>query len=315
MNEKEEKVFEFILEGKNVKEIKDLLKIDNNKLVSILNNLRNNGISIMKKYYIDGNIGLSLNKGKIFDTSNYIRLMGSNIKRLKMLVISDLHFGSLHDKVDLLDKAYQYAKDNNINIILNLGDLIDGRSIQYGLSKNKNMYDQFRYLLNNYPYDKDIVNFIVLGNHDVFPFSRGFNLIEFLCGNRLDLVPVGIETATIDIGNSSVGMYHPVSFESNYNYYNVRNSSENDVNLFGHSHLYEKEFKKNKLFIKIPTLSNLLLKDSYSNDKIKYSQGMIELFLIFQNEYINTAQIKYLKVDPYIRVCDEKRYNFKKTKK
>lgn len=109
-------------------------------------------------------------------------------------------------------------------------------------------------------------------------------------------------------------MYHPVSFNNNYNYYNVRNNSENDVNLFGHSHLYEKEFKMNKLFVKIPTLSNLLLKNSYSNDKIKYSQGMIELFLTFQDECINTAQIKYLKVDPFIQVCDEKRYSYKKMK-
>lgn len=75
MNEIEEKVFEFVLEGKTVREIENLLKIDNKQLVGILNNLRNNGISIMKKYYTNGNIKLSLKRGKVFDTSNYIQLI------------------------------------------------------------------------------------------------------------------------------------------------------------------------------------------------------------------------------------------------
>ncbi len=312
MSEIEEKVFEFVLDGKTVSEIKKILNIDNKQLVIILNNLRNNGISIMKKYYIDGNIKLTLNKGNSANMLNEISLMCGDIKRLKMLVISDLHFGSLHDRVDLLDKAYQYAKDNNINIILNLGDMIESGSISFGLSKNKSVYDQFKYLLNNYPYDKDILNFIVLGNHDIYPTSKGFNLIELLYGNRIDLIPVGIESATINVGNSSIGMYHPASSESNYKYHNVRNISKNEVNLFGHSHLYKKEFSMNKLFVKIPTLSDVLLKDSYSSNKLKYSQGMVEMFLIFQDECIDIAQIKYLKVDPYIRVCDEKRYNYKR---
>ena len=315
MDELKNSIFKLIEENKSINEIKSILNISNKELIDNLNELRCNGISIDKEYHTNGNISFALNKERVnYDVLGEIKLIKTNISKIKMLVISDLHLDSFRDRVDLLDKAYQYAKDNNINIILNTGDLIDGNRLEYSLVRHKTMYEQFKYLLNNYPYDKDIINLIVLGNHDIYPIYTGFNIINLLESNRLDLVPVGINYAKINIGNSSIGLYHPISEIENYisNYYNITNDSTNEVNLIGHFHVYKKEFNKNRLFVRIPTLSNILLQDMYDKKKMSTSQGMIELFLMFQNESIKTAQIKYLKVDPYIRVCDEKRYCYKK---
>ena len=52
----------------------------------------------------------------------------SNKKILSAIAISDTHCGSKFERVDLLDEVYNYATKNNIHIIFNLGDLIDGKN-------------------------------------------------------------------------------------------------------------------------------------------------------------------------------------------
>ena len=45
---------------------------------------------------------------------------------MNFILISDLHFGSKFERVDLMNIVYDYAIKNNINLIVIGGDLIDG---------------------------------------------------------------------------------------------------------------------------------------------------------------------------------------------
>lgn len=56
---------------------------------------------------------------------------------LKLLVISDLHFGNELERIDLVNRAYNYCIKNNIHIILCTGDIVDG-SYSSGVQKSVN---------------------------------------------------------------------------------------------------------------------------------------------------------------------------------
>ena len=107
-----------------------------------------------------------------------------------MVLISDLHLGSLYDCIDLLKEIYDFCLKNNIHIIINAGDLIDGFM---GLPE-KRVYgeEQIEYLLKNYPFDPSILNFITLGNHDEDYFLKTHqDISKILKSKRHDLVCLG----------------------------------------------------------------------------------------------------------------------------
>ena len=105
------------------------------------------------------------------------------------LVISDIHLGGGFERLDLLDKIYDYCVKNGIHIIINCGDLIDGT---FSLTEKKisSTLEQVDYLLKKYPFDKSILNFALLGDHDYSVLHEtGQDLMITLSSYRQDIVP------------------------------------------------------------------------------------------------------------------------------
>ena len=125
--------------------------------------LENKGYNIKRKYYSDGQISYELNSN-FGDCNKKVLYTKAEENQIKMVLISDLHLGSLSDRLDLLNEVYNFCVKNNIHIIINAGDIIDG-FMGLGIKK---VYGekQIDYLLRNYPFDSSILNFITLGNHD-----------------------------------------------------------------------------------------------------------------------------------------------------
>lgn len=216
MSESTLKLIELIKQKKTANEIAQELNISNKQLFNRLLQLKNLGFDFKRKYYYSGDIVYSFyNDISISQPSNSVDIITSpEDQEIEAVVISDLHLGSVDERVDLLNKVYDYCVKNNIHTILNAGDIIDGM-MGPNQKLHNNIFEQIEYAIKKYPFDKNILNYAVLGNHDFNALYRsGKDLALVLQNYRHDIIPVGYGTAEINIKNDKIVLRHPL-LESN----------------------------------------------------------------------------------------------------
>lgn len=276
-------LLQLLKSGKNNKEICESLNITSQQLYEELLKLKNKGIRHSRKYYSDGSIKYS-NISTMKDLKNYkgigqdrTIITDTNENSMKVLLISDLHFGNELERLDLINRAYNYCTKNGINIILCGGDLIDGVFTQ-GTQKISDPYQQIEYFIKNYPYDKSILTFSVAGDHDISAFLKSSLDIIEMCNNyRHDIIIGGYNNTEINIKNDKVHLYHHIETGTMY-------QTDAPIVLHGHSHKYSTEIRNNALNITIPTLSGI-------NQQMP---SALELDIYFSKGYIANSVIKHL---------------------
>ena len=209
-----------------------------------------------RKYYSNGAIVYKpITSVMMLDnvyTSNEKSIITSpNELELKVLLISDLHYGNEFERNDLVDRAFNYCIKNDIHIIFLCGDMIDGTSThteQY----ISNVYEQIEHLVKDYPFDKNILTFSVGGNHDENGLRKsGQNIIEILRNYRHDIIISSYNNFFIDIKNDQIQLFHNT-------HKGKLIKSKSSIILHGHRHKYSCEQEKSKLLhIYVPALSDL----------------------------------------------------------
>ena len=280
----EELLFQMLNEDKSKNEICETLNITYQKLYEELLKLKNKGIITNRKYYSDGTIKYEkiknikdLKNSSIYNNQDRTIVTDVDENYLKLLVISDLHFGNELQRLDLIDRPYNYCVKNGINIILCGGDLIDGH-IKNSITKQKisNIYEQINYFIKNYPYDKNILTFSVAGDHDFSAFENdSLNIIEVCNNYRHDIIIGDYNNMGINIKNDQILLYHHINGGE------IRDT-KNFITLHGHSHKYITGFINDKLNITIPSLSDI----------ITSIPSVLELNLNFVDGYIEMASVK-----------------------
>lgn len=223
-----------------------------------------------------------------------------NSEHPKFIVISDTHFGSIFESIEYLEIVYEYATKHGIKYIFHCGDLIEGEEYNnYGKNKweYRNIYLQIEHILNDYCYDENIQNLILLGNHDVKSLKiRGIDLNDVL-KERSDFIPIGYRNGYIKINDDYIALKHEIKRMLNPNY-----PFSTSLSFSGHSHQYRCKFDdKNVRFI-VPTLSNM-----------KSNKEIINIgFLVGELDLSN--KIERIKID-YIDLTNENRvYSFERKK-
>ena len=226
-------LLKLINEGKTLNEISETLNISHRRIFNHLTMIKNSGYDFRRNYYSNGDIIYTPEVRYSVPPSDDVNLlMLQSDETLRAVVISDTHIGSEKERLDLLEDVYNYCISKGIHIIFNCGDLID--NIDNPSKVNRD--DRVSYLLENYPFDKSILNFIVLGNHDMSLFKGyGQNLMTMLNNYRHDLVTMGYIKGKINIKNESIVLCHP-----HVDYYLHLNNKEKVV-FYGHSHFYGKK--------------------------------------------------------------------------
>lgn len=276
-------LIQLIVAGKTNKEICEQLNISSQQLVDELLKLKNRGIMCSRKYYSDGTIKYQ-NLSGMRSLNNYNNIgqdrtiiTDTNENSMKVLVISDLHFGNELERLDLVNKAYNYCIKNGINIILCGGDLVDG-AFTKGNQKITDLHKQVEYFLKNYPYDKNILTFSVAGDHDMSVLYKSFLDIIEACNNfRHDIIIGGYNNTGINIKNDNLLLYHHIDSG------NMR-ITDAPIILHGHSHKFSTNINKTTLNIAIPSLSNIN----------QLMPSALELNLYFNKGYISDSVIKHI---------------------
>lgn len=275
------RIIELIGNGRTLNEICTQLNLTRTQIYTRLKTLQVHGYEYERIYFYDGNIKyIPQNKVVQNERDGVDLITKSTDQQISIMLISDIHFGSKYDDVNLINKIYDYCINNNIHIIINAGDIIDGITI--GREKRiKSFERQIDYLIKNYPSDKNIINFICLGNHDIDSFVTNNQDIQAVLYNfRHDLVSLGYGVGNINIKNESIYVKH------NINGYNNSHIPSESLILLGHSHKAS-IYPNGNLYIHIPTLSNI------SNEKNGFPGAMV-MTITFKNGYFKVGHFEQL---------------------
>ena len=303
MTENQELLLKLIKEGRTCNDISKELNISNKQLYNRLLTLKNKGIIIEKKYYSNGQItykkpsSSAVIHNRFSDNSKNILSLHEETD-MKMLVISDLHFGNKLERLDLVDNAFNYCVKNGINIILCAGDMIDSSS-----NRCKDEYNtiekQLEHFVKDYPHDENILTFAVGGNHDFYAFYKeSKSIIDYTNSYRHDIIIGNFLLNTINIKNESVDLYHHID---NFN----KEPTDSIIRLHGHAHKYSTQIdSKNKLQIVVPSLSDI-------NQTLPTA---LEMNLHSKKGFIETVDLKQIYFIYRDMVLSETSYNLMKNR-
>lgn len=168
-----------------------------------------------------------------------------------LLLTADYHIFELKQEfLKNYDALGDYATNNNIRTIVNLGDFFD-----FGI--NGYPKDLYQYKIIKKAVDTSIekipvipnTNQLVLGgNHDVWNMYLGFDFLKYFIDNRMDFTSLGYEKATL-ILKKKQDLFKMLLSHTNHNLErnnlkerieNINNSlginQNRDMYVFGHSH-------------------------------------------------------------------------------
>ena len=279
-------LIELLKSNISTKEICDILKVDEITLYKLLLEIKNKGVSFLRKYNVNGEISYQrikkfkeIKKANNKNNTKTIYTPNSS-KSLKTLAISDLYIGNEAERLDLLDRAFNYCIKNNIHIIFCGGDIIDG-AYSSGNQKITNIYKQTEYFIANYPHDKSIITFAVGGDHDYSALYRyGIDISEMCNNYRHDIVIGGFNNTIINMKKDKIQLYHYLKAGM---LLNVNPS----LIFHGHFHNFQLNMQQDRLNIVLPSLSDIT--DTYPQ--------ALEVTLNFKDEFIESTDIKQIVFD------------------
>lgn len=301
MNETNKQILELISKHTTLNEISLLTKLTPRQVWQRINFLKREGFKISEIYHYNGDIIFNLNGKNPLVTKQNEPIGLYSFKSddtFKALVISDLHFGNIHEKPDLLPILYDYCINKGIHIILNCGDFLDGF-----LGRKEKIYtdgyEQMKYALKKYPFDSSILTFMVLGNHDVSILDRqGLDIINGIKSSRPDIIPLGYCKGEICVKNDSIALCHSIKGSSLAN--KIAYHTNSTIVLFGHSHKMKiDEVKPGQIYINSPSTSSLF----FSEDEIY--PGALVIEAAFSKGFFSSINIKHLLIDGQIHKVSE----------
>ena len=216
---------------------------------------------------------------ELFSTKDYIDLV----------IISDLHLCNKLDRLDLLYKAYEYAYNNNIKYVINLGDLFDSymphnkNEIKY-----KTLEKQVEYVIDNYPYCEDIKTLILYGNHDYYSkINYDYDIVKKFSNIRTDLIHLDYGESYINIKDNFIKLQHEIDYLKNY-----KKDIETYLTLLGHYHKYKIKINDDSIYVYAPSLAKL--------KSMENIPSILHVRIDFKDEKFSSLNIKCIDMEQEI---------------
>lgn len=196
-----------IEKNRTIDELKtDLLNLDINitdeELLETLTSLKTK-VNIKPDFLRDLKPTYEVKSINLYEEEN-IKLNTKNNK-VDLILVSDIK----KDKVSNLsffDSIYEYATENGINLIINLGNQFNFKDdielANIVINGKNNVEDSIK----NIPYDKNIVQAILGGNLDSKYLNFGLDPIKYLSDFRSDIISLGYKESNIKINNSTFSL-------------------------------------------------------------------------------------------------------------
>lgn len=308
MAEKEQLVMKLISDGYSSNEIIGMLNITPKELWLILKSLKDKGIDFKRNYHYDGNLYYSLDD----DTESHSVMinMPDGATKFVALAMSDLHLGRnlqspirrIGERLDLLKRCFDYCAKKGIHTIINGGDFLE--SVRGAADFDINYYEeqkkQLDYAIENYPYERGMVTYLVLGNHDFDAFNLyGVNVKDELEARRHDIAVMGYGYGRVKIEKDNFLVIHKLRNDADNAY--LRNYYS--FSLKGHSHKMKYFYGGSNPDIYIPALLDQeeecdpfksVLKITITLEKGMFHRLVVEQLLVESNFLKISESVNYL---------------------
>jgi len=138
----------------------------------------------------------------------------------ELCVVSDTHFGNIHQQLHFLNEVYEEAHKRGISTVLHCGDLVDGNYTNRPEQPRQQFLhgfdEQIGYVVDMYPKVNGITTNFILGSHDETHYKNDQATAGFWIPKcRDDMIYLGQDTADLNINKIKITMDHPGGGSSN----------------------------------------------------------------------------------------------------
>lgn len=213
------KVYRYMKNGMSIETFMDKFGFNQNELMGIIElcNLYGKQITIEPE-----------NDTLVFKKNSYKRPVTSKLdiddqklNHTELCVVSDTHFGNIHNQLHLLNEVYQEAYNRGIDTVLHVGDMVDGNYPNRPEQPRQQFlhgYDeQTNYVVDMYPEIDGLKTYYILGSHDETHYKNGQATVnERLSREREDMIFLGQDNGETSINNVKIALDHPGGGSSQY---------------------------------------------------------------------------------------------------
>lgn len=187
-----------------------------------------------------------------------------NLIHTEICVVSDTHFGNIHQQLHLLNQIYREAYNRGISIVLHCGDLVDGNYTNRPEQPRQQFLhgfdEQAGYVVDMYPKVKGITTKYILGSHDETHYKNGQATVNnWVSRCRPDMEFLGQDNATLEINGVKIFMDHPgggsaqsVSYKPQKRIEILESDYKPKIMLIGHYHKSYSFVYRNVRGIEVP---------------------------------------------------------------
>lgn len=256
------KLYRYMKNGLSIEDFMEKFHISFNELQGILELCRIYGksIEIIKK---DGTLVFEKNMSRNIIT-NKPELNTKNLIHTEIAVVSDTHFGNIHQQLHLLNKIYKEAYNRGITTVLHCGDVVDGNYLNRPEQPRQQFLhgfdEQAGYVVDMYPKVSGITTKYILGSHDETHYKNGQATINsWVSRCRKDMIYLGQDNASLEINGVKIFMDHPgggsaqsVSYKPQKRIEILESDYKPKILLIGHYHKSYSFVYRNVRGIEVP---------------------------------------------------------------
>ena len=205
-------------------------------------------------------------KKNIAKKTSYSKMNLDELICSEILVVSDTHFGNIHNQVHLLNELYQEAYNRGIQTVLHVGDVTDGNYPNRQENPRQQFLhgfdEQVGYVVDMYPEIDGMTTYYILGSHDESHYKNGQATVDFWIDRcRKDMKFLGQDTGEIKIQNVKYVLDHPgggsaqsLSYKPQKRIEILESHNKPKILLIGHYHKSYAFSYRNVQCIQVPAL-------------------------------------------------------------
>lgn len=280
-------IVENMSNGISLNKLAKVTNLSELELGNVIKNLCDNGLCIERSYNSNGVIQYNLNN----DFSNKGISIDAISDEVRAIIISDLHIGFNPTKEGLIymEQIYNYAVKNNIHIIFVLGDLFHGVN-NHLEDKYRTLNEQINSFFEKYPYSSNILNFILLGNHEYSSITEcGFDLARTI-EKRVDFINLGYGIGKVMISEELIGFKHDLVVTK-------VPTDLSDCRIIFKGHTHKCEVYPNSVIV--PALLN----ESFYTGLL--STGFLDASFYLKKKYIEQVRLKHMGFLPELQLIND----------
>ena len=184
----------------------------------------------------------------------------------EILVVSDTHFGNIHNQLHLLNELYQEAYNRGITTVLHVGDMTDGNYPNRPENPRQQFLhgfdEQVGYVADMYPEIDGMTTYYILGSHDETHYKNGQATVDrWLDATRKDMKFLGQDNGEITINKVKYVLDHPgggssqsLSYKPQKRIEILESHMKPKILLIGHYHKSYHFLYRNVQCLEVPAL-------------------------------------------------------------